>query len=189
MIQSLEELRPWVLSICKAPDERTRVEAKQQFDELMSVLPERLFYFVNVLKDEGVDVTGSPEAVLTRAADWLISRGSLVQVPSTLDAKFEEPDMVRVLSIPTLSACCYLGHLFGDYILKQVPGTQWQLATDSKRNINYHRAIIRPAKGKAELEPTRITRVVVLGRLDGTHPQNRLGDVFALWRDILLQQS
>jgi hypothetical protein len=189
MIRTLEELRPFALSIAKPPSEMTRKEAEQEFAELMDKLPEMLAYFTDVLRAEGVNLDDSPEVVLTRAGQWVVSKGQLRRVKSTLDPKFGGAEHALDLTIPTMSACCYLGYFFGELLLQTVPGTRWQLVTENKRDMDYHRPVIRPSFGKGQLEPARVAMMFVLGKLDKTYPDRKFGDLFSFWVDAFTPKS
>jgi hypothetical protein len=167
----------------------TRKEAEQEFAEFLDKLPSFLDYFTNVLRAEGVDLDGSPDEVLTRAGQWVASKGQLRKVKSTLDPKFGGAKHALDLTIPTMSACCYLGYFFGDLLLRTVPGTHWQLVTENKRDMDYHRPVIRPSFGKGQLEPARVAMMFILGKLGKTHPHRNFGDLFSFWIDAFTPKS
>jgi hypothetical protein len=183
MIHTLDELRPFLLSLAKPPKEMSIHEARAQFDELMSVMPERLEYFVGVLRGEGIDLQGSPSEALTRAGEWLVKLAKVVRVPSSLEPRFRETPTELDLSVPTISACCYLGYLFGEHVVESVPGARWDLVTGNKRDVLFHWPVVRPPTGTAQLEPTRVVMNYVRNQLGLGGPKRQLGDLFDYWRD------
>lgn len=184
MIRKLEDLRPFYLSIAKPAHEMTRAEASRNHEELMSKMPEMLTYFCEVLWAEGIDCSGKHEECLDLAGLWLVKRAKLVRKRGASLLNFSD-DSTPVLSIPSMSACCYLGYLMGSFLLRDVPGAEWRLVTLDKRDMDYHSTVIMAASGRTQVEPTNIVMNYVYGCLDGSMKNRTLSDLYRIWKDAL----
>lgn len=184
MGEPLSSLRPYVVGLAKKPREMTRGEARAEFGELMARLPELTGYIEGVLEADGLAVSGPSEIVLREAGEWLVARARMVRVKSPLPARFGQAGE-RDLSVPTMSACCYVGILFGSLLVRDVPTASWVLVTENKRDIDYHRAVVRPVSNKTQVDPIQITMNFVRRRLKENQDRRSLSDLYAIWRSAV----
>jgi len=186
-VNHLRELKPFALCISKAPDEMTNDEATAEFDELMSTIDESLSYFLAVLRECGIESTTSAEVTVRNAGEWVVQRGALIKAPSPGPSWTSSDVDDTNLSLATKSACCYLGLLFADTILKEVPGSTWELVTEDRKDIDYHRPVIRSEACQAQLDPFRVAMNFVHARLEGSSSDS-LDTIYLIWRSALSGQ-
>jgi hypothetical protein len=179
----LKALRPFALSNQKAPRDMSRKEAIAQFDELMRDLPLLIEYFQEELRADGVETEGDPAKVLTDAGEWLVERGQLVWERGSGPLR---PLIESDLSLYTMSACCYLGLLFGQKLAEHVPDVKWVLVTEDKRDMDYHWAVLRSGVCKGQLEPTAVALNFARSALEKSERARPLGELYKIWADVFV---
>ena len=165
----------------------SRREAEAEYANFMQSLPGLVSYIEGVLTSASIDLGGPHDEAISRVGEWLVPLANTRLVKSELPVPFRTEEDVVDLTIPTLGACCYIGLLFGKFILDDVPGTAWTLVTDKKRDVDYHRPVIRPSNDKTQLEPARIVTNFVRQRVDPECEHRPLGVVYRIWKDALSQ--
>jgi hypothetical protein len=182
----LTDLLPFTLGNPISPIEQSRKEALANFTLLLERKESLKAYFL-----DASGCTDQFSAVPSRQGlelleDWIVQQGTLVTTKSGLPDRFETREVLTV-SVPTGSACCYLALIFADEIQKSVPQTFWTVITDSKRNIDYHQAVLSSPTGLNHLEPRRVVLNSCLSRLKPDHGTRTLGDLYDIWCEKLRQ--
>lgn len=137
-----------------------------------------------MLLREGVILEGHASIEMIKASEWVVKHAKKSWARSEIHPPFRFAPFERDLSVPTKSACCYLGLLFGELMVEKVETASWVLYRKDKREVYYnHPVVYVPGAKIGPLEPISVSMNYVSSRLDKTHPfHNRLFDeLFDYW--------
>jgi hypothetical protein len=181
---NLKHLAPFDLKVEKRPCDMDKREAFETFEEFVSGIPKHLEYIKNVLRSEGIQIDPLSSRNLSEAAEWIVKRAKMAWVRSEVYPRFRFAPFERDLSVPTKSACCYLGLMFGELMVEKVETASWILCRNDKREIYYNQPVVYvPGAKIGPLEPISVAMNYVYSRLDRSHPyHSRLFDeLFDYW--------
>ncbi len=163
----------------------TMPDARNYFDWLMSVLPERVGALTTVL---GLDPDGAPDDVLSSAGEQM---ARLLPLPGiSTEGRLEHIVLrgheVETHTGPLLTATGYalaadLGLLMGTMLRATCPDLRWEIVLRPKSDVDYRMPVLLPF-GPVHMDPARVSATVALGVLGGSRPASAWCDVFRWWR-------
>jgi hypothetical protein len=188
IVEPLSKLRPYIVGFPKNPQEMTRREAIAEFEEFKTRKPDILEYFQAVLGESGVRQDVPSRELLDAAGEWLVAQGRIAKARSPVPRLLGGDELDQDISVATMSACCYLGVLFGERLCEDT-GASWTLVVESKRDADYHRAVIRPSKNRTQIEPIRLVMNFARRRLEDKKDQKTLGSFYDVWNAALSSRT
>lgn len=121
----------------RPPWERSRSEARSEFERLMAAKGERIEMLRRLLAANGVELDGSDRGVQA-LNDWLCRE---------LEPDPNDPGAPRKLWFSVLND---IALFLGDVMIERVPGLKWRLFEHGRTNVAYHQPVIM---GFDTLEP------------------------------------
>lgn len=187
--EPLLKLNPFFLGedVHVAPRDFSRKKAMLIHDDLVLRLPSIVDYIREELMKDLVPLGIGPRADVDAAGEWLVANSRLVapEVPK-IASPFWTGD--PVISVATMSACCWVGFLFGECLRASVPSTTWQLDVSHKKSISYHQTVLVATSCGDMFDGPRVTMNFVRGRLRRSKGKT-LGQLFDIWAETLSGKS
>lgn len=180
----LKKLIPFDIKVAKRLCDMDKHEALAFYEEFAKEIPERIDYFAGVLRCEGIQIEPLTSVSLCAAAEWIVRNTKTSWRHSDLYTRSHFAPFERDLSVPTKSACRYLGLLFGQLMVEKVESASWLIYWNDKRDIYYNYPVVFvPGAKIGPLEPISVSINYVSSRLDKGHPfHDRLFDeLFDYW--------